>query len=243
MLNHTDAEEDSGTTVRWDLTNHTHSVSRVPRSDIPANNPREVEKVVYVDTSPGYLRLNAMFAAGGGMLGMLLLILVYCIFGPHGTLSTGVKPIHASRVLLGITADTIKQLNLGVAFQAPTVTTDVTMLIEHGDGSDMFSEDGLLCNIYQDSSSQRVFGVEFIVDSMRRPVQDEDKLCDTANRFFADALPLLGDQHTVARAEEWVKTTVRNVKNAGAVSRTTYGKITLTCYGTPWTRTLILAPG
>jgi len=215
------------------------SVARTPSAN-RGEKPKEAYDVVYVHCSSW---LHIAMIIGGVMLGMLVTIALSQIFGPHGTLSTGITPIVSNKVLPGLTPDAVKaKISLPVDYRAPALLNDLSMYVEHGDMTDPQSGYIVICNIYEDAIRQQVFGIEVTVDASMRPIQDEAALQDVTLRCFENAPPVVCNDLKAAHINKWLGPVMRIIHRPGAVSETTIDRTKFTCYGTPWTRTLVMAP-
>lgn len=201
------------------------------------------EKIVYIDTTPNQTKAYCIFTVIGLALGMLLTIWFFHTTGPKGVLASGITPIRAEHAFANLSPENVKQAQSDcLSYQAPAILPDLSLFAEHGEATDSVTENALICNIYQDNNAHEVYGAEYIVSAISHPHIDEGKVCDAAERYFSDALRLLNNQKLAMRAEVWVKTAIHSMNKAGAVTQSTFGDITLTCYGTPWMRVLTITP-
>lgn len=250
-----DYEDESKEPV-WDLSDHSGAPAPVKRAPRPAPSPAPLParapapRVAYRDskndkdfddqqTRKEFLAI----ALGGAVVGVILTLLISSLMSFHGVLAKGITPMDPNVAFRSLTPDIVRndvtQINY---FFSPCVMSDLTMFVEHGEASDNLTDAVLICNIYEDSARQQVYGVEFSVDASSRAVEGETKIEDAAQRLFHEAVQLTGSYLDADHAERWAQIALRKSQRIGAVSRATFGHATLTCYGTPWTRSLLITP-
>jgi hypothetical protein len=247
MYNRADlSEQEAFDEVCWDLSDeegHPEIKPRPKRLTITGSRKPETEKIVYIDTTPSQTKAYATYLVIGLVVGLLLALLCVRISGTKGTLSSGIAPISTAHTFATLTPAGVKQFQSDcLVYQPPTLQQDMTMFAEHGEANDSVTENALICNIYQDSAARAVYGAEYIVSAVQRPMIDEGKVCNAAERYFTDALRLISDNNLATSAEQWVKTAIHDMNRPGAVSQATFGDVTLTCYGAPWMRVLTVTP-
>jgi len=183
-------------------------------------------------------------AIGGLVIGVVLTLIISALFNNHGQVTMGITPMQRSRSFYLLTPDEVKgRLTLVRDFRdAPAILDDLSMFVEHGASIDPVTQNLLVCNIYEDTLRQKVYGVEFIVDTSSHPVQDEGKIQDCAGRLFQDAMPLTGSELEAKHAGKWEQAVLRLIRRIGAVSQSPFGLANFTCYGTPWSRSLLVTP-